>query len=118
MSAAADTLSGAALKTRVVEFVRGASMEITPHDARILPQLAELLPPGALVFVAHTPRATLTDVVETAVRAEAAGFRASPHIAARRIESAEALRTAVQTLRAGGVKQALTIAGDNDRVVG
>jgi methylenetetrahydrofolate reductase (NADPH) len=118
MSAAPDTLSAPALKSRIVEFVRAASMEITPHDARIVPQLAALLPPGTFVFVAHTPRATLTDVVETAVRAEAAGFRASPHIAARRIESTDSLRTAVRALAAGGVRQALTIAGDNDRVVG
>ena len=118
MSAAPDTLSGPALKTRIVEFVRAASMEITPHDAPIVPQLAELLPPGTFVFVAHTPRATLSDVVNTAVRVEAAGLRGCPHIAARRTESADALRAAARALAAGGVRQALTIAGDNDRVVG
>jgi methylenetetrahydrofolate reductase (NADPH) len=60
----------------------------------------------------------LTDVVATAVRVEAAGFRAFPHLAARRIESAEALRSASESLAAGGVSQALAIAGDSDKVAG
>jgi methylenetetrahydrofolate reductase (NADPH) len=118
MSAALDTLCGSALKARIIEFARGASMEITPHDARIVSQLADLLPPGTSVFVAHTPKATLADVVETAVRVEAAGFRASPHIAARRIESADALRDAAHALVAGGVTQVLAIAGDSAKAAG
>jgi methylenetetrahydrofolate reductase (NADPH) len=118
MSAALDVLSGSALKARIIEFARMASMEITPNDARIVPQIAGLLPTGTSVFVAHTPRATLSDVVETAIRVEAAGLRASPHIAARRIENAGALRDAAQTLAAGGVTQVLAIAGDSDKPAG
>jgi methylenetetrahydrofolate reductase (NADPH) len=118
MSAAADTLQGPALKARIVDFVRAASLEITSHDTGIAEQIAGLLAAGTSVFVAHTPRATLRDVVDTAVRVEATGLKAAPHIAARRIESAEALRSAASALEAGGVQQALTIAGDNDRIAG
>ena len=66
MNAVLDTLCGTALKARIVEFARTASMEVTPHDAHIVSQVAGLLPPGTSVFVAHTPKATLSDVVETA----------------------------------------------------
>jgi methylenetetrahydrofolate reductase (NADPH) len=118
MSAAPDTPSAPALKTRIVEFARAASMEITPHDTALVAQVAELLPPGSAVFVAHTPRATLMDVVDTAVKVEAAGLHGWPHLAARRIESAEALRRAARALADGGVRHALTIAGDSDKAAG
>lgn len=118
MNAVLDTLCGAALKARIVEFARTASMEVTPHDAHIVSQVAGLLPPGTSVFVAHTPKATLSDVVETAVRVEATGLRATPHIAARRIDSADALRAAARALAAGGVTQVLAIAGDRDKAAG
>ena len=118
MSAAVDTLPEPALRARIIDFVRTASMEITSHDTEIVGQIAELLLPGTSVFVAHTPRATLRNIFETAVRVEAAGLRATPHIAARRIESPAALRNAADALAAGGVRQVLTIAGDNDRVAG
>jgi methylenetetrahydrofolate reductase (NADPH) len=108
----APVLSGDELKRSIVEFVRTASTEISTHDEGNLPALFRELAPGTTVYVAHTPKASLDEVVRIALRVQAAGLRASPHIVARRIESREALRRALSALRAGGVEQVLLVAGD------
>src|SRR5262249_42086965 len=100
------------------EFVRGASTEISTHDEELLPTLPGLLPDGMAVYVAHTPKSSLDDVVRVAVKAQSLGFRASPHIVARRIPGGSALKQALQTLTAAGVEQVLLVAGDLERPVG
>jgi methylenetetrahydrofolate reductase (NADH) len=108
----AASLSGVELKRRIVDFVRGASTEISTHDEQQLGTLAAELPPGTSVYVAHTPKASLEDVVRVAVKVQALGLPASPHIVARRVPSREALARALEQLRAGGVGQVLLVAGD------
>jgi methylenetetrahydrofolate reductase (NADPH) len=71
-----------------------------------------------VVYVAHTPRVTLEDVVRVALRIQAAGFRACPHIVARRIESRRALQTVCERLEDAGVDRALVIAGDGAEAAG
>jgi methylenetetrahydrofolate reductase (NADPH) len=102
----------------VVELARAASTEISIHDEELLPALANKLPAGMAVYVAHTPKASLEDVVRVALKAQSLGFRASPHIVARRLASERALRDALRDLRDGGVAQVLLIAGDLERPVG
>jgi len=99
-------------KRRIVEFATGASTEITSHDDDAIPELAAILPPGTVVYVAHTPKATLAEVARTAIKVEAAGLHASPHVVARRIRDAGELREAAQRLGAAGVRRALVVAGD------
>jgi methylenetetrahydrofolate reductase (NADPH) len=111
-------LVGEALKSRIVEFARGASTEISTHDEELLPALVNKLPAGTTVYVAHTPKATLDDVVRVAAKAQSLGFRASPHIVARRLESERALRTALGELKESGVEQVLLVAGDREQPVG
>jgi len=106
------------LKSRIVQFARDASTEISPHDEGILPELANTLPPHTTVYVAHTPKATLADVVRTAVKTAGVGLRASPHIVARRIESQQALRAGLRELKAAGVEQVLLVAGDRNPPAG
>ena len=118
MNAMIAPLSGPELKRRIVEFARGTSTEISPHDEGLLPELAGVLPPGTTVYVAHTPKAALGDVVRIASKAQALGLRASPHIVARRIESKTALDDALKQLRAAGVEQVLLVAGDRDPPAG
>ena len=101
-----------------MDFVSSASTEITPHDEALVPALAEALPRGATVYVAHTPKSTLYDVARVAADLQARGLSASPHIVARRLESEEVLRGALSTLRASGVEQILLIAGDRDTPAG
>jgi methylenetetrahydrofolate reductase (NADPH) len=106
------------LKQRIVEFVRRASMEVTPRDEGLLPTLADRLPPGTTVYVSHTPKASLDEVVRVALRLEVLGLRASPHIVARRLPSDRALRDALRELRDGGVEQMLLVAGDLEGPLG
>jgi len=100
------------LKERVIRFVSEASIEITPSDEQRLPDLVALLPAGTAVYVAHTPNTTLDQVIQTALAVQRAGFTATPHIVARRINYAHTLRIAIARLRAGGVERILSIAGD------
>jgi methylenetetrahydrofolate reductase (NADPH) len=106
------------LKRAVVEFAHGASTEICTHDEEMLPTLANKLPAGTSVYVAHTPKATLDEVVRLAIKVQALGFRASPHIVARRLASEHALKTALAELTDAGVEQVLLVAGDLDKPLG
>jgi len=106
------------LKQAIVDFVRNASTEITTHDEGLLPALAEKLPAGIPVYVAHTPKSSLEDVVRVSAKVQALGFRASPHIAARRLPSERALKEALTELLEAGVEQALLVAGDLERPLG
>ncbi|HEX4023342.1 MAG TPA: hypothetical protein VHX52_01360 [Steroidobacteraceae bacterium] len=108
----APLLCAEELKRGIVEFVRTASTEISTHDEGNLPALFRELAAGTTVYVAHTPKATLDEVVRVALKVQAAGLQASPHIVARRIESRAALSAAFAALRAGGVEQVLLVAGD------
>jgi methylenetetrahydrofolate reductase (NADPH) len=70
------------------------------------------------MYVAHTPKASVDDVVRVAVKAQSLGFRASPHIVARRLSSERALQDALRQLSDAGVEQVLLVAGDLERPVG
>lgn len=110
--------SGAELKRLIVEFAQGASTEIASHDEALVGQLRAVLPAGTTVYVAHTPKAQLADVVRLALKVEASGLRACPHIVARRISDEAALRDALQQLSAGGVDRILLVAGDRPEPLG
>lgn len=116
IAAGEDTLGE--LKRAVVAFARGASTEISSHDEKLLDALAHRLPAGMSVYVGHTPKASVDDVVRVAIKVQALGFAASPHLVARRLASAAALRSALARLRAHGIEQVLLVAGDLDRPVG
>lgn len=106
------------LRSKVVDFVRRASTEITAHDEKIVGDIARNLPTGTTVYVAHTPKATLEDVIRVAIKLRAAGLHASPHLVARRIPSEKALIDALAQLRSAGVDQALLVAGDCESAFG
>jgi methylenetetrahydrofolate reductase (NADH) len=101
-----------ALRARLIEFARGASTEITVHDEALLPQLRELLGAEAGVYVAHTPRTTVDEVVRVAARVQRLGLAACPHIGARRLRSRVQLESVLRTLRDAGVVRILLIGGD------
>ncbi len=108
----------AGLKERVVGFMRAASIEITPPEAKHLPALRALLPAASAIYVSHVPSATLMQVVKTALAVQAAGFQATPHLVARRISYPETLRSALAELVAHGVEQVLLVAGDTEHPAG
>ena len=105
-------------RPRIVDFVRRASTEITAHDEKIVGDIARNLPAGTTVYIAHTPKATLEDVIRVALKVRAAGLRASPHLVARRIPSERAIIGAMAQLRSAGVDQALLVAGDCESAFG
>ena len=105
-------------KERIAAFMRTASVEITSHDQDQLAPLRDLLPPGSSVYVSHVPSATLAQVVKAALAVQAAGFQATPHIVARRINYPETLRTTLAELTAHGVAEVLLVAGDTEHAAG
>lgn len=98
--------------------MQAASIEITPAEQKHLPALRDLLPEQSSVYVSHVPNATFAQVIRTALEVQAAGFRATPHIVARRISYPETLRTALAELVGNGVEQILLVAGDTEHVAG
>lgn len=119
-SGAPGALQAAAMdpKQDIVAFMRRASTEVTTHDEKVLPELAEVLPSGTTVYVAHTPKAHFDDVVRVALKVQSLGFQASPHLVARRLPSAQAVREGLKKLCGAGVAQALLVAGDRDAALG
>ncbi len=106
------------LKRTVIAFARRASTEISPQDEKLLPELASRLPARTPLYIAHTPKSSVEDVVRVAIRAQSVGFTASPHIVARRLPSEQVLRDVLARLREHCIEQALLVAGDLDRPLG
>jgi methylenetetrahydrofolate reductase (NADPH) len=115
---ARDAPAAEDVKERIVSFMRAASTEITPSEESRLAQLTSVLPAGTTVYVAHTPNAGFAQVIQAALAVQRAGFVATPHIAARRVPDAQALRAALGELRGGEVRNILLIAGDAPRPIG
>ena len=70
------------LKRRAVAFARNTSTEISPHDEGKLESLVGVLPAGMTIYVAHTPKAQMFDVMRVAAKVQSLGFRASPQLGA------------------------------------
>lgn len=114
----AQVFSSQDSRSRIIDFVRRGSTEVTTHDEKVLPELASILPQGSTVYVAHTPKADFEDVLRVSLRVQSLGLRASPHLVARRLPGEQAVRIGLQRLRAAGVEQALLVAGDRDEPLG
>jgi methylenetetrahydrofolate reductase (NADPH) len=112
VNAVIDAPDAVSLRQQLSDFVAAGSTEVTPHDEKVLEELARIVPAGFPVYVAHTPKATPDDIVRVALRIQALGLTASPHIIARRVVDPQRLRERLQVLVAGGVEQLLLVAGD------
>lgn len=102
----------------VVEFLNDFAVEAAPHSLSELDSHPEFLKRGTTLCVAHPPIASLDDVLHLVRRPQPMGYRAVPHLAARRIESRTQLDQALTRLQSVEVNQALLIAGDLPRPVG
>jgi len=100
------------LRQQLRNFVAAGSTEVTPHDEKLLDEMARILPAGFPVYVANTPKTSPDDVVRVALRIQELGLTASPHVIARRVVDAQRLRDRLRVLAAGGVQQVLLVAGD------
>src|SRR5262245_35649110 len=112
---AAAPIDASTLRSLLVEFVRDASTEITVHDEPLLEELREVLGAGTVVYVAHTPKASIDEVVRTAARVQKSGLSACPHIGARRLRDRAQLTAVLADLRAAGVRRILLIGGDIEK---
>lgn len=101
-----------------MSFMRASSIEITPAELKYLPELRELLPQACEIYISHVPSATLAQVAKAALAVQAAGFQATPHVVARRINYPETLRTTLGELTSHGVEQVLLVAGDTEHAAG
>jgi methylenetetrahydrofolate reductase (NADPH) len=112
VNAVIDAPLAANFRQALRDFVAAGSTEVTAHDVKSLEAMACLLPQGYTVYVAHTPKESLDDVVRVALRVKALGLVASPHIVARRVVDVAGLRRSLHTLAQAGVEQILLVAGD------
>ena len=100
------------LREAVISFLDDFSIEATPHGLAELDRYPQWLSPGTTVYVAHPPKTTIEEVIGLAERLEEMGYRAVPHLAARRVESQAQLGDSLARLQSAGIERALLIAGD------
>ena len=113
------TRASAVIGQRIVELVTLASIEMSARDAASARAAAELLPSGTSVYVNFLPHQSLSELLEAAVALRDAGFNPVPHLAARTIESRQALRGFLQrAVRDAGVRRVLVIGGDVPQPLG
>jgi len=105
-------MSNQELHKHIAAFVRGYSIEITPHDAEKLDPIRAELQPGTVVYVAHPPGVPIDDIVTLAGRVQKLGLTATPHIIARKLESRDQLERALARCQELGIHNALCVAGD------
>jgi methylenetetrahydrofolate reductase (NADPH) len=79
-----------------------------------LPDQIAHLPAGARVSVTASPAKGIDATLDWAIRLEADGFRAIPHLSARMIASRDVLSGLLDRARAGGLTQAFVVGGDAD----
>lgn len=116
-AAVAMTLEGE--RRRVLETINGASFELSSRDPAEIDACADLLEPGASVYISMPPGQTYHGTVALAARLRRSGFRPVPHVAARRIASREALDDFLARASGeAGADAALVIAGDSKRASG
>jgi len=95
------------------------SLEATRPKSAEIDALRDILKPGTPIYLSSVARKNPADIVAAAAMVRAAGFEPVPHLAARRIGSAQALKDFLACLHGeANVTRALVIAGDRDDVAG
>lgn len=115
-----NTLTAAPDATRhIVNLLDGFSMEATRIEPPDIEALKIALPKGTPVYLTALPNRPNDEQIETAVRVHTAGFEPVPHLAAREIDSRDALDDMLARMaKDAGVRRALVIAGDCDHPKG
>lgn len=95
------------------------SLEIGAADFQQLDTAGPLLPPNTAVAIAHFPNEDMTARVKAAVAVRRSGHVPIPHVAARRVESADQLARFLADLRdEAKVDRLFVIAGDPEQPLG
>lgn len=75
---------------------------------------ARHLPPGARISVTASPNKTLDDSLDLAAELSEQGFRVTPHLAARMVDSHAHLENLLQRIEHLGVDRAFVVGGDGE----
>jgi methylenetetrahydrofolate reductase (NADPH) len=106
-------------RQRILELVRGASLEVSPRDKLAGPALGDLVRAGTDIYIAFAPGDTHRGIVDAAARLRRAGFVPVPHVAARALVGFTELNNFLARLAGeAGVEETLVIAGDLGRPAG
>jgi methylenetetrahydrofolate reductase (NADH) len=103
-----DAAGRAALRDAVADPI----FELLPLKS--LPDQLPHLPPGALVSVTASPTKGIDATLDWAVRLQADGFRAIPHLSARMIADRATLAGLLERAADGGLRRAFVVGGDAD----
>ncbi len=103
----------------VTDFVAGFSIEVMPRTAAKIEDFKALLPADTRVYIAHIDGTPIEDMVETAKRLNADGFRVMPHFPARIIKDQATLEDWISRYQGeADIREALVLAGGVDSPVG
>lgn len=93
-------------------FLKDYSIEVMPRTAEKVDNFRDLLPEGTRVYIAHIEGTPIEDMVATARRISADGFRVMPHFPARIIKDRATLADWIARYQGeAGIDQALLLAG-------
>jgi methylenetetrahydrofolate reductase (NADPH) len=96
----------------VEAFLRDYSIEVMPRTAEKVEDFTALLPADTRVYVAHIEGTPIEDMVATAKRLNADGYKVMPHFPARIIKDKATLANWIAMYQGeADVKQALLLAG-------
>lgn len=96
----------------VEAFLRDYSIEVMPRTAEKVEDFTALLPAETRVYVAHIEGTPIEDMVATAKRLNAQGYKVMPHFPARIIKDRATLANWIAMYQGeADVKQALLLAG-------
>ncbi|MGJ8623916.1 MAG: methylenetetrahydrofolate reductase [Yoonia sp.] len=97
---------------QVEAFLKDFSIEVMPRTAEKVEDFKELLPAGTRVYIAHIEGTPIEDMVATAKRLSADGYKVMPHFPARIIKDQATLADWIARYQGeAGVDQALLLAG-------
>lgn len=97
---------------QVEAFLQDYSIEVMPRTAEKVEDFKVLLPADTRVYIAHIEGTPIEDMVATAKRLNADGYKVMPHFPARIIKDKETLANWIAMYQGeADVKQALLLAG-------
>lgn len=96
----------------VESFLQDFSIEVMPRTAEKVENFRDILPAGTRVYIAHIEGTPIEEMVATAKRLNADGYKVMPHFPARIIKDSATLSDWIARYQGeADVKQALLLAG-------
>jgi methylenetetrahydrofolate reductase (NADPH) len=102
--------SSAIARERLARALAEPTFELLPLKS--VEDQIPFVPPGAWVAITASPAKGIEATVELALKLEAAGHRAIPHLSARMIHDRVHLQAVMSRLVGGGVSRAFVVGGD------